>query len=120
MKEYLRQEIEIWEVIPAIRRELSNIMVDEYRLTQREAATRLGVTEAAVSYYRASKRARAVSFTKKLSQEMRTSVEHMMKGGNSIQEEMCRLFTSRDMKVLVCRMHKMQSKVPKNCKVCLT
>jgi len=54
------QEVEVWYVIPAIKRELSKSMMKDNGLSQKNVATLLGVTEAAVSQYINSKRANEV------------------------------------------------------------
>ena len=55
------QELEVWYILPAIRRELT-ISLKEEGLKQRQVAEILGVTEAAVSQYIKSKRAKAIKF----------------------------------------------------------
>jgi len=49
-------EIVTWYLLPAIRREMSSIMVNEYEMQQKDAAKLLGVTNAAVSQYISRKR----------------------------------------------------------------
>lgn len=49
-------EILRWNVIPAIRREISLILIKEHRLNQREVAGLLGVSEACVSHYLKNRR----------------------------------------------------------------
>ena len=46
----------IWKSLPCIRRELAMLLISEYGLNQKEAASRLGLTEAAVSQYLIGKR----------------------------------------------------------------
>ncbi len=50
----------IWKSLPCIRRELAMLLVKEHGLSQKEAASRLGVTEAAVSQYLSGKRGRSM------------------------------------------------------------
>jgi predicted transcriptional regulator len=49
-------EIIIWKILPTIRSELARTLVSEHNLSQREAARRLGLTDAAVSQYLSEKR----------------------------------------------------------------
>jgi len=58
----LPQEIEVWYIIPAIRRKLAKILTEEYGLTQEKAANILGVSKAAVCQYLSKKRAMNVKF----------------------------------------------------------
>jgi predicted transcriptional regulator len=53
------QEIEVWYLLPAIRRELCRELVAR-GLSQRETAKLLGLTEASVSHYFNSRRAAKV------------------------------------------------------------
>ncbi len=63
------QEVEVWYVLPAIRRELAKVMktkvvqradvdgeVKEHKITQKEIAKMLGVTEPAITQYRLKKK----------------------------------------------------------------
>ena len=61
----LPQEIEVWYVIPAIRREFAKGLIKK-GLKQREVARMLGVTDAAVSQYFSSKRGSEVRFNQRI------------------------------------------------------
>ena len=65
------QEVEVWYVLPAIRRELAKVMKTktvprvgednkqkEHKITQKEIAKMLGVTEPAITQYLLTKRGR--------------------------------------------------------------
>lgn len=41
----------VWNLLPAIRRELAISLINEQKLSQKEVAVRLGLSEAAVSRY---------------------------------------------------------------------
>jgi predicted transcriptional regulator len=66
----LPQEIEVWYVLPAIRRGMCKELIAN-GLTQRKAAALFGLTEAAVSQYVNSKRAGKVRFNAKFLSELR-------------------------------------------------
>lgn len=63
------QEIEVWYVIPAVRRELAKRLVAT-GLTQRSVAKKLDVTEAAVSQYLSNKRGTTIDYPKKVAQAL--------------------------------------------------
>jgi predicted transcriptional regulator len=46
-------EIVVWYVLPVVRREIAKSLVSDFGLNQRTAAGKLGITEAAVSQYKA-------------------------------------------------------------------
>ena len=63
MRIVMPQEIEVWYLLPALRKELTTIFIDNHQMKQKEAAKLLGLTEAAISQYRKDKRAKEDVFT---------------------------------------------------------
>jgi predicted transcriptional regulator len=119
MPELMRQEIEVWDVLPAIRRELAKSLVHEHRLSQRETAEKLGITEAAVSQYLSAKRAKGVVFGTKVMKEIRASAKKLMDHGASVVGELQRLCNLMDVRKIVCGIHHRKSaQIPKNCTIC--
>ena len=55
------QEIEVWYIMPAIRKELCRVLLTKHKLTQKEIAKRLNITGAAVSQYKKDKRGQHVN-----------------------------------------------------------
>ncbi len=99
------QEIEVWFVLPAIRRELAKSLVG-YGLAQKEVAEKLGVTEAAISQYLNSKRAKEVEFDQELNKRIKESAKRIVdKKYNLIKEVqgICDLFKKRK---FMCEIHK--------------
>ncbi|HDH81870.1 MAG: helix-turn-helix domain-containing protein [Thermoplasmata archaeon] len=82
-------EIVTWYLLPAIRREMSSIMVNEYEMQQKDAAKLLGVTNAAISQYISGKRGN-VDFDGIGKEEFKKSVENIV-GGIPAEKEICRL-----------------------------
>jgi predicted transcriptional regulator len=111
------QEFEVWYIIPAVRKGLAEVMLRK-GLKQKDIAQKLGVTEAAISQYMKSKRAKGVKLGKDVSREIESSAGRIIKGGDSLREmhrltELC-----RKGKVL-CKVHRSKGKVPKECRICL-
>lgn len=52
----LPQEVEVWYIIPKLRRELARIFVEKYSLTYDKTGDILGVSKAAISQYFSKKR----------------------------------------------------------------
>lgn len=111
----LPQEIEVWYIIPAIRREFSKSLVKK-GLRQRQIARMLGITDAAVSQYFSSKRGSEVKFNQKVKREIKASVEKVMKGGD-ILVEIQRICKHCRKDGICCYVHKHHGQ-PRNCKVC--
>ncbi len=116
MKLRMPQEIEVWYLLPAIRREFARSMARK-GVNQRRISAKMGVTEAAVSQYMNSKRARDVKFSGRIMKEIERSVERVIDGSDVIKEmqAICRM--CRKDRTL-CRIHRMHGKVPPNCRVC--
>ena len=113
------QEIEVWYIIPSLRRELAKSMINELKLTQKEVAAIMGLTEAAVSQYLHSKRAKEVVFTKAVLDEIRKSAKTIEKNEKLLMQEMMRLTNLTGVKHIMCDLHKKHdSKMPSNCGVC--
>jgi predicted transcriptional regulator len=111
----LPQEIEVWYIIPAIRREFAKGLVKK-GLKQREIAAKLGVTDAAVSQYFSSKRAGNVRFNRTVKSEIRHCVNRISEGASVMSEiqRICRL-CKKDK--ICCYVHKHHGR-PRDCKAC--
>ncbi|MBN2567166.1 transcriptional regulator [Candidatus Woesearchaeota archaeon] len=110
------QEIEVWYVIPTIRRELSKNMKAS-GLTQRRIARLLGITEAAVSQYLKHKRAKGIEFGDSLKEHIAASAKAILGGADPLSEIQRICGRIRKNKTL-CEIHRKYSKVPRNCEVC--
>ncbi|MEM0231275.1 MAG: helix-turn-helix domain-containing protein [Candidatus Woesearchaeota archaeon] len=75
----------IWKTLPAMRRELARIMVEELKISRREASEKLGITEAAISQYLKNKRGSKVIFTP---QEIKLLKKAALKMANLSDSEM--------------------------------
>jgi len=121
MKETMPQEIEVRYIMPAIRRELARIFIEEHKLSQKEAARMLGLTEAAVSQYRHSKRANEVVFSDNVVKEIRVSAGRILSEKASkhiLIAEMYRVTNLTNVKQILCDLHRAQSKDLESCNVC--
>lgn len=116
MKLKMPQEVEVWYLLPAIRREFAREMAKK-GIKQREISKKMIITEAAISQYINSKRASNVKFSKTIINEIQKSVDRVIKKDNIMAEmqRICKL--CKDDKTL-CRIHKKHGKVPKECRVC--
>jgi predicted transcriptional regulator len=114
------QEIEVRYILPAIRRELARIFIQEHKLSQKDAAKLLGLTEAAVSQYQHSKRAKEVVFSNEVISEIKKSAEKILAEKNSKQRliaEMYRISNFSNLKHILCDLHRSQSKELGNCNI---
>ena len=110
------QEIEVFYVIPALRRELALFMKQGGK-SQREIAHLLGVTEPAVSQYMTSKRAALVRFNEAIKAAIKASAQRITGAASMLREIQQLLHLVREERV-VCRVHESLGSVPTGCNVC--
>lgn len=87
----LPQEIEVWYIIPAIRRELSKVLVKKHKLTLEKTGMILGISKAAVSQYLNKKRASLFKLPSEIKREIEKSAEIIIKNENSAVKEIMRI-----------------------------
>ena len=114
------QEIEVWYLIPALRRELAKTFIKDYKLSQKKAADILGLTEAAVSQYVKDKRGSELKFSKADKENIKKTAKKIIDNPENIITELynlCSVF--RGCKNL-CELHKKKdSSLPNKCRACL-
>lgn len=71
----LPQEIEVWYIIPAIRKELAKQLTKKHDLSYEKAGAILGVSKAAVSQYLSNKRANKVKLNAETCKEVAKSAK---------------------------------------------
>jgi hypothetical protein len=115
----LRQEIEAFYIIPAVRRELARRLA-ELGLTQREVARKLGVTDAAVSQYLSNKRGTSFKYEGKAADALSRSANKI----KSVQDDkvvraeidaLCELLKSEK---VICEIHRKHTTVKEGCSTC--
>ena len=113
------QEIEVWYLIPALRRELTKVLIKGHGLTQRKVAEILGVTEAAISQYINSKRGNEVHFSKKDMVEIKKAAKCIVDKNQDCVESIYDLCVHFRGSKLLCYIHRKRDKnVPKSCNAC--
>jgi len=113
------QEIEVWYIIPALRRELAKSMINDYGLNQKRISKIMGLTEAAVSQYINSKRAKEVVFSNAVIEEVKKSAKIVIDNDKLLIPEMMKLTRLTEVKHVMCDIHKKQDvKLPEDCDDC--
>ena len=67
--------IEVWYIIPAIRKELAKHLTKKYELSYEKAGMALGVSKAAVSQYLSNKRANKIRLTPEIKRKIAKSAK---------------------------------------------
>ena len=120
MQGQMPQEIEVWYIIPAIRRELAKSMIVDFKLSQKQVAENICLTESAVSQYLSSKRAKEVIFTEAILEEIKKAAKKIIENDKSLVPEMMRICNLTAVKHVMCDIHKKQDvKLPDDCDICL-
>jgi hypothetical protein len=119
MTKGMPQELEVWYILPAVRKELAKFLIKDFKLKQKEAASLLGLTEAAVSQYVKEKRASGVVFDKKILNEIKKSAGVIFKDNNKVMNEIMKLCNLVEVKKILCVLHKKHDKnIEEKCKIC--
>jgi len=85
-------EYMMWNGLPVIRKEIAESMINDYGLTQKEAAEKLGITPAAVCQYLSRKRGKIEISDKLVLKEIKVSANTIINnGGDQVLPETCRI-----------------------------
>jgi len=90
---YLPQEIEVWYIIPTIRKSLSKELVKRHGFTLQKTGNALGVSKAAVSQYLNKKRGKSLKLPRSVKAEVKVSADLIAKGEKEAFHEIMRLLT---------------------------
>ena len=89
----LPQEIEVWYIIPTIRKELAKILTEKYKLTFEKTGNILGISKAAVSQYLGNKRASKISLPASVKKEIAKSAAAISKNETMALKEIMRILS---------------------------
>ena len=119
MSKTMPQEIEVWYLIPAIRREVANVLIAEHKLKQKEVAQILGITEAAISQYIKAKRAQELKFSPEEMEQIKQVSKKILEDRKNITKYIYDLCVAFRGNKSICELHKKFDKsVDKDCKIC--
>jgi len=82
----------IWYGIPVIRREIAFCLINNFGLSQKEAAEKLGITPSAVSQYVSKKRGKITIMDEKIINEIKLSAKKINEKGELVlNSELCKI-----------------------------
>ena len=89
-------EIIVWYVLPIVRREVANELVNVHHMSQAEVARKFGVTDAAISQYLKKKRGDSAIIENSIKYpefigKIRESASAIAEGKSTFEMEMCRV-----------------------------
>ena len=123
MKPYCEVTAQI--ILPAIRALVAKNLMEKYKLNQQETASKLGVTQAAISQYRRDlrgSRMRILEKDKNIVEEIERFTDRMISeefNSISAMEAFCNICKTIRNKKLVCDIHMKSFPELKECKICL-
>ena len=113
------QEVEVWYVIPGIKKELTLSMIKDYGMKQKQVANILGITESAVSQYINSKRANDIVFNEHFKQMIKQSAKEIVDRKSSMVREIQMICYNYRQTRDICELHKKYGLVYEDdCKAC--
>ncbi len=110
------QEIEVWYVLPALRRELA-LELSQKGLSQSQIAELLHITKPAVSQYMNKKRAQGIEFDPKVKGMIREAAENIVKTKN-FMGELQKILRYIEKEKIICEIHQKHCKELSECNVC--
>lgn len=99
---FLPQEIEVWYIIPALRREIAKCLIKDYNLSYDKTGDLLGVTKSAVSQYLKGKRAAKIILPKEVNPLIMKSCELMVSNKSDSVKETMKILDFLKQKGLAC------------------
>ncbi|MBU4501718.1 MAG: helix-turn-helix domain-containing protein [Nanoarchaeota archaeon] len=112
------QELEVWYVIPALRKSFAELMLKK-GLKQKEIAEKMNLGKSAVSQYLKSQRGTELKFDKHMLKKIEESVDKILKEKSNVRAEIMALCGIIKEEGLLCCFHKSKYKNLKKCEVCL-
>lgn len=112
------QEIEVWYIIPAVRKELV-VALKEKGNSQKKIAELLNLTESAVSQYLKAKRAREVIFSDEVKHYIKDAVGKI-KDKTSAYRELQRIIEYVKKTKTICQIHMGMEEGLEGCDICFS
>lgn len=119
MLRLMPQEMEVWYLLPSLRKELAKSFINDYNLSQKKAAQILGVTESAISQYFKSKRAKSLKFDKNDILEIKKTALKIIRDEKNARVHFYNLSKKLKGSKSMCEIHhRFDKTLPKECGLC--
>lgn len=116
----LPQELEVWYLIPALRKEIAKVLISDFGMSQKKVSQTLGLTESAISQYLKSKRGSELKFSEKDIEKIKEATTNIVENGHT-NDELYKLSLKFRGNDVMCNFHKKgDSTIPKDCDLCMT
>ena len=112
----LPQEIEVWYIIPAIRKEIASCLISDFSYSYENVGSSLSISKAAVSQYVKNKRASKVKLPKAAKREIIKSCKRIVSNKTNANYEITKILEMIRKKKLACEVCEDDSGILKDCK----
>ncbi|MEK6952118.1 MAG: helix-turn-helix domain-containing protein [Nanoarchaeota archaeon] len=111
------QEIEVWYVLPTIRKEIVKGLLEK-GLNQNQIAKKLSLRKSTISQYVNKKRGKDIKFDDETIKSIKKAVDNIMDNKEPSKEiaNICELFVKNR---TICEIHRTYENVPIDCGLCL-
>ncbi|MFX1285768.1 MAG: transcriptional regulator [Promethearchaeota archaeon] len=111
------QEVIVWYILPAIRRSITNSLIEDYNLPQKDIAQRFGLTEPAISQYKKGARG-DIEFNSDIVKEIQEAARNIAEENKSAPREVQRVLKYIQKGGFLCEFHKKYGLVHEGCDMC--
>ncbi len=111
------QEVQVWFILPALRRQFA-ICLKKEGLKQKRIAELLNLTEAAVSQYLKKKRGEEITFSSQLNSEITKSANAVAEGKSEVRLEIQKLLNKIRETRFICSVCNVHTNTSSGCKIC--
>ena len=118
-KLFFPQEIEVWYILPLIRKHLA-VRLNGEGLSQKEVASLMHLTEAAISQYKKEKRGNEIFFDSNFNEELNKAIIRIMKDKSRVYAEIIKLNSLVQSSGFLCELHKKKSALKNGQLPCLS
>lgn len=100
------QEIQLWVLIPAIKKEIARFLTKDKNMPQKEVSKLLKTTPASISQYLHGKRGSKINFKATINEQIDEIALKIIDENKNPTKEILDLINEKQMKKLVCLIHK--------------
>ena len=111
------QEVIVWYVLPAIRKEITNALITDHKMPQKEIARRFGLTEPAISQYKKGRRG-DIEFDSDIIAEIHKAAKNIAENEISAPNEVQRVLKYIQKSGMLCDIHRKYGLVHMDCGIC--
>ena len=120
MSKPMPQEIEVWYLLPALRREIAKILINDHSLSQKKVAKLLGITESAVSQYLKEKRGQEIKFKANDLEKIKDAAKKILDDKANLTKYIYELSVTFRGSKTICELHKKHDEnLPDRCDICM-